>query len=314
MPEKKCFLCGNEEVEVFYCPESRYSHYRCSNCGDYEVDKFLEEIFDRSEYYPVLANNENRTFATREILSKAACIAAERYLKKQDGYFLASRSVESKPEIEDIIDFIADFPADPIDRFNRALLNLGKIAKDNPFSFILIENMNYYSLFALSIDDMENLLSFMKTYEYVELKIAGQYGSFSITPQGWAKIAELQEQYKEHSNKAFLAMWFNDSTNGLREAAIKAAKQAGYDLRVVDQEHHNDFIMNKVLNMIDESKFIIADFTCREEEEDNKKVKGGVRGGVYYEAGFAEGQGKEVIMTCKNTPEAWASLNISRKA
>ena len=30
----------------------------------------------------------------------------------------------------------------------------------------------------------------------------------------------------------------------------------------------------------------------------------GVRGGVYYEAGYAKGQNKQVILTCKDTKDA----------
>ena len=33
-------------------------------------------------------------------------------------------------------------------------------------------------------------------------------------------------------------------------------------------------------------------------------MKGGVRGGVYFEAGYARGLGKEVIVTCKDNEEA----------
>ncbi|GAI27661.1 unnamed protein product [marine sediment metagenome] len=40
-------------------------------------------------------------------------------------------------------------------------------------------------------------------------------------------------------------------------------------------------------------------------EEDNKtKVTGGVRGGVYWEAGMAYGMGKTVIQTCIATEES----------
>ena len=34
------------------------------------------------------------------------------------------------------------------------------------------------------------------------------------------------------------------------------------------------------------------------------KPTGGIRGGVYYEAGYANGQQKQVILTCKNEQAA----------
>ena len=49
--------------------------------------------------------------------------------------------------------------------------------------------------------------------------------------------------------------------------------------------------MNRVINQIKESRFLIADLTCDK--------KDGMRGGVYYEAGLAEGLGMPVILTCE---------------
>ena len=45
-------------------------------------------------------------------------------------------------------------------------------------------------------------------------------------------------------------------------------------------------------------------------ENENTLVKGGVRGGVYYEAGFAKGIGLEVIHLCKDDIESKARLHF----
>lgn len=44
---------------------------------------------------------------------------------------------------------------------------------------------------------------------------------------------------------------------------------------------------------------IELDLTCIPEDTNNSKVTGGVRGGVYWEAGMAYGMGKVVIQTCR---------------
>ena len=55
-------------------------------------------------------------------------------------------------------------------------------------------------------------------------------------------------------------------------------------------------LKDKVLNEISEAKFLIADLTSLPE----KNASTGVRGGVYYEAGYAAGQGLQVILTCRD--------------
>ena len=63
--------------------------------------------------------------------------------------------------------------------------------------------------------------------------------------------------------------------------------------------------MDEVINQINEAKFVVADFTCiQEKPEENGKIPGGVRGGVYFEAGYAKGLGKEVIVTCKDDADS----------
>jgi nucleoside 2-deoxyribosyltransferase len=199
-------------------------------------------------------------------------------------------------------DFIKEFPDDPIDRFKRGLLNLSRHKSLDPFGDFEINETLPYKLFAKDEDKARKILEYMAEDNLIAIEDKKKLGS--LTYKGWTRIAELQEQYKEHSAKAFLAMWFNETTKSFRAAAKLGAELAGYKLLVVDEEHHNDFIMNKVLNMIDDSKFVIADFSCAPESTDDNGVKNGVRGGVYYEAGFASGQGKEVIMTCKDDSDS----------
>jgi nucleoside 2-deoxyribosyltransferase len=57
-----------------------------------------------------------------------------------------------------------------------------------------------------------------------------------------------------------------------------------------------------VITAIRAAAFVVADFTSAQETDDanGKAVKGGARGGVYFEAGFARGLGKQVIHTCRD--------------
>lgn len=112
------------------------------------------------------------------------------------------------------------------------------------------------------------------------------------TTQGWQEIDKLKRP-RTDTAQAFVAMWFNELTseayiNGI-EPALTAA---GYKPVRIDKKEHNNKIDDEILAEIRRSRFLVADFTC---EPNN------VRGGVYYEAGFAQGLGIPVIWTCKDT-------------
>jgi hypothetical protein len=63
--------------------------------------------------------------------------------------------------------------------------------------------------------------------------------------------------------------------------------------RRVDQSHHHlTKVDDEIIAEIRRSRFLAADFTCKPD---------GVRGGVYFEAGFAMGLNIPVIWTCKET-------------
>lgn len=66
-----------------------------------------------------------------------------------------------------------------------------------------------------------------------------------------------------------------------------------------------DKMDDQIIAEIRRSKFLVVDLTEGEVvREEDGKIKGGTRGSVYYEAGFAQGLNIPVIFTCsKNSPE-----------
>jgi hypothetical protein len=61
--------------------------------------------------------------------------------------------------------------------------------------------------------------------------------------------------------------------------------------------------MDQVITFIRQARFVVADFTSGPEEVEGEKVKGGARGGVYWEAGFGYGLGKPVIHTAEDSDD-----------
>ena len=108
---------------------------------------------------------------------------------------------------------------------------------------------------------------------------------FKVAAKGWD---HLQSAGLSNSSTGFVAMWFAPSMNVVWEQAFyPAIKRAGYSPLRIDKKEHNNKIDDEIMASIRGARFIIADFT-------------GERGGVYFEAGFANGLGKPVIWTVRH--------------
>jgi hypothetical protein len=114
-------------------------------------------------------------------------------------------------------------------------------------------------------------------------KVAGS--NLQISPKGWSQIDSLRHGNPQ-SRIAFIAMWFDESTNDAWAAIEKGIRAAGYEPLRIDQKQHNNKIDDEIVAAIRRSKFVVSDFTKQ-------------RGGVYFEAGFAKGLGLEVIWLCR---------------
>ena len=113
---------------------------------------------------------------------------------------------------------------------------------------------------------------------------------FMITVDGYEHVAEQSK--KKDLSQCFVAMWFDDSMKQAYEDGIeKAVKECGYKPLRIDQKQHLNKIDDEIIAEIRRSGFVVADFTHDAEK--------GVRGGVYFEAGFAYGLGLPVLYTCR---------------
>jgi nucleoside 2-deoxyribosyltransferase len=114
--------------------------------------------------------------------------------------------------------------------------------------------------------------------------------TLTLTVDGMV-YAEDANRKETLSNQCFVAMWFDKSVDHIYEQAIKPAiEDAGYTAYRVDRDPHNNKIDDQIIAQIRQSRFVLADFTSE---------KGKHRGGVYFEAGFAQGLGLDVIWTCQ---------------
>lgn len=136
------------------------------------------------------------------------------------------------------------------------------------------------------------LLGIMEQMGFIELDRHSNGAHVKPPARGWQRIEELQSK-AANSIQAFVAMWFHPTTEeAYRNGIAPAIIDSGYDPLRIDGKQHVNKIDDEIIAEIRRSRFIVADFTCEPEK---------VRGGVYFEAGFAMALGIPVIWTCNES-------------
>lgn len=116
------------------------------------------------------------------------------------------------------------------------------------------------------------------------------YSEYNITPAGYVRLEEIGLGAID-SKQAFVAMWFDQSMIETYDKGIAPAVwESGYEPLRIDRKDHNNKIDDEIIAEIRRSRFVVADFTHGDK---------GMRGGVYYEAGFAHGLNRPVVFTCR---------------
>ena len=140
-------------------------------------------------------------------------------------------------------------------------------------------------------DELDYLLNYL--YECGLVKFITKTAVLRIctlTVGGHTRLTELEKTFVA-SSEAFVAMWFDPSMDDAWDNGFKPAiYDAGYVPVRIDKREHVNKIDDEVIAGIRRARFVVADFTHGTK---------GVRGSVYYEAGFAHGLNIPVIFTCQ---------------
>ena len=276
---ERCIFCGNKDFHETKASKKNAKSFHCENCGNYQI---ANSFF----------NLKLSETAIHDFFIKAPAILAERQLRNQGDFTFTKSNWE---------DFIKTYPNNFIEKMDNALINLAYLSNFNPQTTTLWEHefAKLYIENDIHLSDSPNFLTILDSLQqegFITYRVtSSMFYDITLTIAGLRKVSELQK-ITSPKKQAFIAMWFDDSTKAFREATKIAISNAGYTPYIVDEIHHNDFIMNQVLNLINNSQFVISDLTSIEE---NKNQSSGIRGGVYYEAGYAQGKGLPVVYTCR---------------
>lgn len=226
----------------------------------------------------------------------------------------------------DIDALIEMYPKSLNEKIDMIMLNLGKeitrwgdtiramtdgsaaeILKQSQISCIfmcenLLPKFHTSDKFSSWTRELSGTLEILKELGYLKAQGTSQSDFFTFTASGWKHLGGLQMKNNELP-QAFIAMWFDEkgSMNMVRDSIKQAIVDAGYLPVIIDEKEHNNQIVPEIFYEIQNSKFIVADL-C------------GHRNGVYYEAGYARGLGKEVILTCRKSDFGERHFDVAQQS
>lgn len=188
----------------------------------------------------------------------------------------------------------------PYERANRLLRYLVQMSESVEISIFISKEVrkgfkNYAQALAWSESvnwpELIFLLQYLEQQGWVQkLRFENQLCRVRVSVDGYRQTEQLS--IKQESSQCFVAMWFDDEMDKCYQEGIRPAiEAAGYTSMRIDEKHHANKIDDEIIAEIRRSVFLVADFTYGSK---------GVRGGVYYEAGFAYGLNLPVIFTCRD--------------
>lgn len=267
MTEKPCLIC--KTPARFYSTGRDGEDVECPRCGKFGISRQASFLIERAASPRQLANISGWLFEHHAELN-------DQYLSSND---LERLLMLPTPSFEErkrkLVHWLAkkslklgdsvDWKSDP------TIISSGYLLDPDEVRFVmktLLEN----GIIEKRFDQMP--------LERVEV---------FLTARGYDFLAEYDAN--PTSQIGFCAMWFDTSVSPLWEKAIEPAIiNSGYQPLRIDKKEHVNRIDDEIFADIRRSRFVIADFT---------HGNSGIRGGVYFEAGFAQGLGLPVIWTCR---------------
>jgi len=189
----------------------------------------------------------------------------------------------------DIKWIIETYPSTVPEKINLLILHYGKNSSYPGYN-VSVSKEDFPISFSKNYDEFSYLLNSMVEMNFISVRsYGGSINSVIVCSDGWEKYEELKNSEPESidSNQVFVAMDFGDKYKPIYRDGIKIAlEKVGYDPLIMWEHMHNGKICEEILHQIQKSKFLVVDVT-------------GGNQGAYFEAGYAQGQGKQVFWTCK---------------
>lgn len=292
MSNELCFFCGSPTKYThreFRMGYTEYTFVKCPVCGRYEYTN----RFAKPEYKDIVA-----TYLYHHDKGEAGNNSLFYYfLGTNDEYDHRQQEPNTYAYHATIGEIKAFYPCTFSQKIDSILMALAQ--KSGYFGRIIeVSDNEIQSLFfirrynetgsALPVEDIKNqyidILNYLSEIKYIQYKGLADSTKIELMADGWKAIDHLQISNK-YNKDVFVAMSFNKALDPIRDAIKEGTTNAGFSAEFMDEIIHNKDIVPEMLRLIRECRFLIMDIS-----EPNY--------GAYYEAGYALGLGKEVIITC----------------
>ena len=281
-----CPICNNSSATISGSIPRPGVFCACPTCGRYEIDTGLYTL-------------DNDKIVLKEDLKSSMYFFLTQSRKEQmKNKSLTVRFDKGDPNGPEILEqgsiiFVSReavlniFPDNMEDQVSMILVNFRNICEYPGYRFDEIYDMSH--LFFLETEVEKSKFSeidwWLNTLTHLGY-ITQWLPPFSLTLEGW-KRANDYAKAQAKSKTVFVAMSFADELHIAREEIKRAIESSGFVPMLIDTKEHNNQIVPEILYEIRKSRFIVADFTNQ-------------RGGVYYEAGYAEGLSIPVLALCRD--------------
>jgi nucleoside 2-deoxyribosyltransferase len=265
-PDGRCTICSSP-ANILKTDFGVGTVVNCSRCGDFRVDHVVADDVP-------LPLTDDKQKALASYLIRGMQNQQRAVLTRE---FFTSLGEQSLPAPAELCDNVLLWFSEQADGRVGKIIGTGRALSDPDF----IARTG-----AIDTGDMKWAAEALKKGGLIVLEIDHQFGfRGNLTPAGWQRVEDLRRAHTS-SNYAFFARQFkNDELDTLYKSCLRqAVADTGYELHTVTQRagHINAIIEDEIRRC----RFLIADLS-----DDNA--------GAYWEAGFAEGLGKDVIYICR---------------
>lgn len=264
MGERKCLVCGSSECKITQNPNYN-STVNCKHGFKYIV---FDEVYEQPD----------------DILIKCSSLILEKLIQNRSEMLMFYYDKEKNEDFGiNLYNLVVNYPNNINDKIDRILLNL---SIKYPIYGIMfdVDWKDEKLLFPVTemSAEIDGILNMLVDLNYLSRNSTNEH--FIITAKAWERIENIQKSIQV-TNSAFLAISFGSESETIIESIRKAVTSCGYDFMIISEKQHNNQIVPEILYEIGRSKFVVVDITHG-------------NFGAYYEAGYAHGIGKEVIVCC----------------
>ncbi len=282
---KHCPICGSLLKKEINFDTSNTCYVRCEACGRFGIDEdYFEDVIDNPRSKVRKSQIASYLFYQGDRLS-FPFLSSSNTPVPQNHRCVSISEIETwypKTFSEKVDTFLLGL-ADRVSYMSEVIEFTDEQLESASFA-----NRELDGTFHSTSSEISRQVNYFCDYLIKQEYIDGGSNAFMILPKGLERIDALQRDRTQNSKNVFVAMSFAPEMVPVREAIKNALINCGYIPRIMDEIEHNHQIVPEMLYEIREARFVVAELT-------------GHNNGAYFEAGYALGNGKDVIQVCQKS-------------